>query len=120
MTETHEVTQLLGEWAKGNQKALDELTPLVYRELRRLAAIYLRRERPGHTLQPTALVHEAYMRLVDQTHPNWQNRAHFLCCRSAPDAANPGGSRAPQASPQACQTESRHGNGGELRAESEP
>jgi RNA polymerase sigma factor (TIGR02999 family) len=78
MTETHEVTLLLGEWAKGNQKALDELTPLVYRELRRLAAIYLRRERPGHTLQPTALVHEAYMRLVDQTHPNWQNRAHFF------------------------------------------
>ena len=78
MSDTHEVTLLLGEWAKGDLKALDELTPLVYRELRRLAAIYLRRERPGHTLQPTGLVHEAYMRLVDQTHPNWQNRAHFF------------------------------------------
>ena len=78
MTDSHEVTLLLGEWAKGNQKALDELTPLVYRELRRLAAIFLRRERPGHTLEPTAVVHEAYLRLVDQTHPNWQNRTHFF------------------------------------------
>jgi RNA polymerase sigma factor (TIGR02999 family) len=77
MSETHEVTLLLAEWAKGNQKALDELTPLVYKELRKLAASYLRKERPGHTLQPTALVHEAYLRLVDQTHPTWQNRSHF-------------------------------------------
>jgi RNA polymerase sigma-70 factor (ECF subfamily) len=78
MSATHEVTLLLGEWAKGNQRALDELTPLVYRELRRLAASYLRRERQGHTLEPTALVHEAYMRLVNLTHPKWQNRAHFF------------------------------------------
>jgi len=78
MSATHEVTVLLEEWAKGNPKALDELTPLVYRELRRLAASYLRRERKGHTLEATALVHEAYLRLVDQTHPNWQNRAHFF------------------------------------------
>lgn len=77
MSETHEVTLLLAEWAKGNQTALEELTPLVYRELRQLAASYLRKERKGHTLQPTALVHEAYLRLVDQRHPNWQNRSHF-------------------------------------------
>jgi len=77
MSETHEVTRLLAEWAKGKHKALDELTPLVYRELRQLAASYLRKERSGHTLQPTALVHEAYLRLVDQSSPNWQNRSHF-------------------------------------------
>jgi RNA polymerase sigma factor (TIGR02999 family) len=77
MSETHEVTLLLAEWAKGNRKALDELTPLVYRELRQLAASYLRKERLGHTLQPTALVHEAYVRLVNQSSPNWQNRSHF-------------------------------------------
>jgi RNA polymerase sigma-70 factor (ECF subfamily) len=77
MSDTHEVTLLLAEWAKGNQNALNELTPLVYRELRQLAAAYLRRERQGHTLQPTAVVHEAYLRLVDQTNPNWQNRSHF-------------------------------------------
>ena len=78
MPETHEVTLLLTEWAKGNNKALYELTPLIYRELRQLAASYLRKERPGHTLQPTALVHEAYLRLVDQSSPNWQNRSHFF------------------------------------------
>lgn len=77
MAESHEVSRLLAEWAKGNSGALEELTPLVYRELRRLAASYLRRERLGHTLQPTALVHEAYLRLVDQSYPNWQNRSHF-------------------------------------------
>jgi len=77
MSETNEVTLLLAEWAKGNQKALDALTPLVYRELRQIAASYLRKERPGHTLQPTALVHEAYLRLVDHSSPNWQNRSHF-------------------------------------------
>lgn len=68
---------LLAEWAKGNKKALDELTPLVYRELRQLAAAYLRRERPSHSQQPTDLVHEAYLRLVDQSNPNWENRSHF-------------------------------------------
>jgi RNA polymerase sigma-70 factor (ECF subfamily) len=78
MSDTHEVTLLLAEWAKGNQKALDELTPLVYKELRQLAASYLRKERQGHTLQPTALVHEAYLRLVDQESPSWQNRSHFF------------------------------------------
>jgi len=77
MSSTHEVTLLLEKWAKGDQKALNELTPLVYNELRQLAASYLRKERQDHTLQPTALVHEAYLRLVDQTSPNWQNRSHF-------------------------------------------
>jgi len=78
MSDAHEVTLLLAEWAKGNQRALDDLTPLVYRELRQLAASYLRKERQGHTLQPTALVHEAYVRLVDQTNPTWQSRSHFF------------------------------------------
>ena len=77
MSSTHEVTLLLAKWAKGNQEALNELTPLVYKELRQLAASYLRKERQGHTLQPTALVHEAYLRLVAQSNPNWQNRPHF-------------------------------------------
>ena len=74
---THEVTRLLAEWAQGKPGALEELTPLVYHELRRLAASYLRRERRSHTLQPTALVHEAYLRLVDQKRPNWLSRSHF-------------------------------------------
>ena len=78
MFDTHAVTRLLAQWAEGNQQALDELTPLVYKELRRLAASYLRRERKSHTLQPTALVHEAYLRLVDQKKPSFQSRAHFF------------------------------------------
>jgi RNA polymerase sigma factor (TIGR02999 family) len=78
MSATHDVTLLLAEWTKGNQQALNDLTPLVYKELRRLAASYLRKERKSHTLQPTALVHEAYLRLVDQKNPNWQNRSHFF------------------------------------------
>ncbi|HXT24775.1 MAG TPA: sigma-70 family RNA polymerase sigma factor [Candidatus Eisenbacteria bacterium] len=77
MPQTHAVTGLLREWVRGNQQALADLTPLVYAELRQLAASYFRRERQGHTLQPTALVHEAYMRLVDQSQPNWENRSHF-------------------------------------------
>jgi RNA polymerase sigma factor (TIGR02999 family) len=71
------VTRLLVEWTDGNEGALEALLPLVYDELRRLARGYLQRERPGHTLQSTALVHEAYMRLVDQD-VSWQNRAHFF------------------------------------------
>jgi len=78
MASAHEVTRLLGEWANGSQQALDRLTPLVYGELRQLAASYLRKERPDHTLQPTALVHEAYLRLVDQQNPSWQDRSHFF------------------------------------------
>ena len=78
MSATHDVTRLLAEWAAGNRQALDDLTPMVYRELRQLAASSLRRERQGHTLQPTALVHEAYLRLVEQKNPDWQNRSHFF------------------------------------------
>jgi RNA polymerase sigma factor (TIGR02999 family) len=77
MSDTHEVTELLRAWANGNPHAFDHLTPLVYGELHQLAAGYLRRERPDHTLQPTALVHEAYLRLVDRRSQNWQNRSHF-------------------------------------------
>ena len=72
------VTQMLADWRKGDRSALDKLMPMVYEELRRLASSYLRRERPDHTLQPTALVHEAYFRLVDQRNVSWQNRAHFF------------------------------------------
>ena len=72
------VTQLLIDWSKGDQAALDQLMPLVYSELRRLASNYLRRERQGHTLQPTALVNEAYLKLVDQRSAKWQNRAQFF------------------------------------------
>jgi RNA polymerase sigma factor (TIGR02999 family) len=72
------ITQLLTDASNGDQAALDELLPLVYQELRRLADHYLRRERPDHTLQATALVHEAYLRLVDATNIQWQNRAHFF------------------------------------------
>ncbi|HVF55616.1 MAG TPA: sigma-70 family RNA polymerase sigma factor [Pyrinomonadaceae bacterium] len=73
----HEVTRILQDWSGGDQKAAARLMPLVYDELRRQARILLARERGGHTLQPTALVNEAYLRLVDQTRVNWQNRAHF-------------------------------------------
>jgi RNA polymerase sigma factor (TIGR02999 family) len=72
------ITQLLVDWSNGDQKALDKLMPLVYSELRRQASNYLRRERPGHTLQPTALVNEAYLKLVDQRNAKWQNRAQFF------------------------------------------
>ena len=74
----HEITQLLFEWSSGNQTALDKLYPLVYDELHRLARRYMRRERKGHTLQTTALINEAYVRLVDQKHVHWENRAHFF------------------------------------------
>ena len=77
MSSSHEVSRLLQEWARGGESALDALTPLVYAKLRRLAESYLRRERPGHILQPTAVVHEAYLRLVEQTPPMWENRSHF-------------------------------------------
>jgi RNA polymerase sigma factor (TIGR02999 family) len=75
---THEVTQLLVDWSNGDTAALDKLTPLIYAELRRLAHHYMSRERPGHTLQTTALVNEAYLRLVDRKNVHWQNRAHFF------------------------------------------
>lgn len=73
-----EITQMLIKWGDGDREALDELIPLVYRELRRLAARHLRRERANHTLQTTDLIHEAYLRLVDQRNVRWQNRAHFF------------------------------------------
>src|SRR5262245_50339834 len=72
------VTQLLKAWGGGEQQALDRLMPLVYAELHRLAHRYMQRERSAHTLQPTALVHEAYERLVGFTHVDWQNRAQFF------------------------------------------
>jgi RNA polymerase sigma-70 factor, ECF subfamily len=75
---THNVTQLLDAWSNGDSTALDKLLPLVYSELRHLAQSYLRQERPGHTLQPSALVNEAYLRLVDQSVPDWRNRSHFF------------------------------------------
>jgi RNA polymerase sigma-70 factor, ECF subfamily len=74
----HQVTQLLRAWNDGDLEARDRALALVYRELRRRAAAHLRRERPGHTLQPTALVHEAFVRLVDQHNATWQNRAQFM------------------------------------------
>lgn len=77
-TSDQSVTQLLVEWSHGDQDALERLTPLVYGELRRLARRHLSRERSDHTLQSTALVHEAYLRLVDQRSVQWQNRAHFF------------------------------------------
>jgi RNA polymerase sigma factor (TIGR02999 family) len=73
-----DVTQLLLDWNAGDQSALDRLMPLVYEELRRMAARQLRHERTDHTLQPTALVHEAWLRLVQTNRLTWQNRAHFL------------------------------------------
>ncbi len=73
-----QITGMLLEWSDGKQEALDALLPLVYDELRRQAAHYLRRERIGHTLQTTALIHETYLKLIDQREVNWQNRAHFF------------------------------------------
>lgn len=73
-----DVTTLLGELRRGDEKARDGLVTLVYPELKRIAAHYLRQERPDHTLRPTALVHEVYIRLIGSEHANWQNRAHFF------------------------------------------
>jgi len=74
----NEITEQLIAWSKGDEGALDALIPAVYQELRRMANYYLRGENAGHSLQPTALVHEAYLRLIDQTKVDWQNRAHFF------------------------------------------
>jgi RNA polymerase sigma factor (TIGR02999 family) len=78
VTPPEDITQILQEVSGGNREAPARLMPLIYDELRRLADYYLRRERPDHTLQPTALVHEAYLKLIDQTRVDWQNRAHFF------------------------------------------
>ena len=74
----HEITRLLQAWSEGEQSALERLIPLVYKELHRLAHHYMVRERPGHTLQTSALLNEAYLRLVESPKPSWQNRAHFF------------------------------------------
>jgi len=78
MSVSRDVTALLGDWSRGDRGALDRLLPLIYAEMRRIAARQLRKERVDHTLQPTALVHEVFLRLVDQRHVNWQDRAHFF------------------------------------------
>jgi RNA polymerase sigma-70 factor, ECF subfamily len=78
MVSPRDVTALLGDWGRGDRTALDQLLPLVYAELRRVAVRQLRNERADHTLQPTALVHEVYLRLVDQRQVDWQSRAHFF------------------------------------------
>jgi RNA polymerase sigma factor (TIGR02999 family) len=77
-----EITQLLRSWSEGDRTALDHLLPLVYEELHRQAAGYLRRERPGHTIQTTALIHEAYLKLIDQRDVKWQSRTHFFAVAS--------------------------------------
>lgn len=74
----HQITQLLKGWSNGDQDARDQLMPLVYEELRRMAHRHMRKESPGHTLQTSALVHEAFVRLADQKEVHWQNRAHFF------------------------------------------
>lgn len=73
-----EITELLLAWRRGDESAFDRLIPLVYDELRALAAGYLRRERPDHTLQATAVLHDAYLQLVERTHPHWEGRVHFF------------------------------------------
>jgi RNA polymerase sigma factor (TIGR02999 family) len=79
-----DITQLLLAWSNGDQTALNQLMPLVYQELHRLARHYMRREQVGHTLQTTAVIHEAYLRLVDQRKVRWQNRSHFyaICAQA--------------------------------------
>ena len=72
------ITEILRQWSSGNQEAADELMPLVYKELHRQAARYLRRERADHTLQTTALIHEAYLKLIDQKYVDWESRTHFF------------------------------------------
>ncbi len=76
--EASEITQMLREWSDGKPEALDKLMPLVYMELHRQAARFLRKERPGHTLQTTALINEAYLKLIDQRNVNWESRTHFF------------------------------------------
>src|SRR5579862_1171433 len=76
--EEQEITRLLGEWRGGNKSALDQLSPIVHQELRRIAVAYMRRERADHTLQPTALINEAYVRLLGSGNVSFSNRAHFF------------------------------------------
>ena len=78
MRSTHEITNLLIAWSEGDREALDQLAPLVHAELHRLARAYLAKERPGHILQTTALINDAYLRLINWQNVSWQNRAHFF------------------------------------------
>ena len=78
MAQNHLITQMLRQWSDGNREALEELMPLVYDELHKQARRYLRRERPNHTLQTTALINEAYLKLIDQREVNWESRTHFF------------------------------------------
>lgn len=78
MNQTPKITEMLHEWSDGKQEALEKLMPLVYDELHQQATRYLRRERQNHTIQTTALIHEAYIKLIDQKNVNWENRAHFF------------------------------------------
>lgn len=82
MQEPQELTSLLAAWKGGDNHALEQLMPMVYGELRRVAEFHIRQERPGHTLQPTALIHEAYIRLVRGGQPDWANRVHFYAIAS--------------------------------------
>src|SRR5690606_34067665 len=82
MSEEEQITELLVDWSKGDKDALDKLMPLVESELKRIAHNYMRRESKDHTLQTTALVNEAYLKLTDQKHANWQNREHFFALSS--------------------------------------
>ncbi len=78
MSQTRQITRMLCEWSDGNREALENLMPLVYDELHKQAARFLRRERADHTLQATALIHETYIKLIDQREANWESRAHFF------------------------------------------
>lgn len=78
MAQTNKITRILREWSDGNRDALEELMPLVYDELHKQASRYLRRERSNHTLQTTALIHEAYLKLIDQREVDWESRTHFF------------------------------------------
>src|SRR4026207_1814217 len=73
-----QITRMLREWSGGDESVAEKLAPLVYDELRRMASNYMHPERPGHTLQPTALIHETYLRLIDQGQPEWRSRSHFF------------------------------------------
>lgn len=78
MSQTPKITEMLRQWSDGNQLVLDDLIPLVYDELHKQASLYLRRERPNHTLQTTALINEVYLKLIDQKNASWENRKHFF------------------------------------------
>jgi RNA polymerase sigma factor (TIGR02999 family) len=78
MSDAHSVTKLLEQWNSGDREALDKLLPLIYEELRKMAKRYMRQQNPGHTLQTTALIHEAYLRMVQQKEKHFENRAHFF------------------------------------------